>query len=55
MIEADEWYTEPIEWYEYLPITILIITGFEISKEYCDIAEGRIKNYLQQKKLFEVI
>ena len=30
MIEADEWYTEPIEWYEYLPITILIIIGLII-------------------------
>lgn len=29
--------------------------GFEISKEYCDIAEARIKEYMKQKKLFEVI
>jgi site-specific DNA-methyltransferase (adenine-specific) len=34
-------------------IESLQFIGFEISKEYCEIAEARIKKHLQQKKLFE--
>jgi hypothetical protein len=34
MIEADEFYTEPMEWYEYLPIIGLIIIGTKILWRY---------------------
>jgi hypothetical protein len=34
MIEADVFYTEPIEWYEYLPIIGLITTGIKIWARY---------------------
>jgi len=30
MIGADEFYTEPFEWYEWLPIIGLIIIGIKI-------------------------
>jgi DNA modification methylase len=35
-------------------IESLQFIGFEINKEYCNIAEERIKDHLKQKKLFEI-